>query len=1252
MLAGALDRVLPGRRSPYLHRVNVERRPRLPSQSRPHSYHGGATAESQRRDGLRTSGRKLAAKFWSSCGSSRSAAVVGRCVPEPAAVRKRAPAAAAATTTCSNGGFSNVSHTWRFKRLSHGSRTPVEEPSAKSTEMAESGSGAAMAPAAKTGSIKVHLPNNGFNIVKFIDNINVKGIISLVTGRLANGCPQYQGVYGLQLYHPLSGEVHWLHQDCTMSEIYNKYDEQYPMSEWRFELRVRYSPDDMEDLYERDRFTYFFYYDQVRFDYLRKNDPATRVDTEIAVQLCCLQIKCFFREVPQMSLEKKSNLEYLEREIGLNKFLPYYILESMKPKNLRKMIQQQYKKLLQTPEKECVLQFLNLVWTFYKYDEEQFKCSIGSGWTIPVDLVIGPRHGISYINNQGSAPTKMADFAHIENIQTLVSECETHRKTLVQLQVTDSADPLVLSCSTLEHMYSLANLIDGYCQLARKTNISLWNKKAAVWNRFPCPCDSKDSGKIKAKVPSRFSDDYPDDGPIEEEGDYSTLANCNYELYRDQVELGEIIGEGQFGDVHKGACHMRSTKNKPGNAVAVAIKTCKPDADMATTDKFLEEAYIMQQFDHPHIIRLIGVCCSPPVWIVMELAKLGELRAYLQNNQAHLDLATLILYSYQLSTALSYLESKKFVHRDIAARNVLVSSHHCVKLADFGLSRWVQDQSYYKASKGKLPIKWMSPESINFRRFTTASDVWMFGVCMWEILMMGVKPFQGIKNNDVIGKIENGERLALPPKCPPRLYSLMSQCWSFEPSKRPTFRDVKEVLNEILIEERHQQKETLRRENRRVHTLSWGSSGSLDDPSAPPKPSRQPSVDLHNNKSAELPVSTYIVAQNAEVLAHLLKENEQRGVVNPSVYTTPATGFNTVTVDFLNDVDDDKTISAGNSILSMDSVGLIPMDGGGGGCVAVQPSTNKTLPRNFTSGAASLLTLPPNSADKSRRCSDGSLGTCAAAAAAATAVTGGGMNNDEGAKHLVNNSIGVYDNEPLSEVEQLERKLRQQQIESERDNLWLVEEETNLKKRLSLVASASDNESIDGRSSLTPPSSLDRSTKTKPTEERVVVIKKLEPTPTADLDRSNDKVYECTTLVVKAVMTLSQGVQQNQTDRYLELVKEVGLQLRALLTSVDSLVPYFPQSAHKQVEMAHKVLSKDMAELVNAMKLAQNYCHTAVDYLYSKEMLSSGHILAMDAKNLLDVVDSVRMQYPEVEAMISGQQSETAKEQLPGVTAS
>lgn len=113
------------------------------------------------------------------------------------------------------------------------------------------------------------------------------------------------------------------------------------------------------------------------------------------------------------------------------------------------------------------------------------------------------------------------------------------------------------------------------------------------------------------------------------------------------------------------------------------------------------------------------------------------------------------------------------------------------QLADFGLSRWVEDQSFYHSTKGKLPIKWMAPESINFRRFTTASDVWMFAVCVWEILMKGVKPFQGIKNNEVIEKLENRERLPLPPDCPPNLYSLMSECWSYEPHKRPDFKTIK-----------------------------------------------------------------------------------------------------------------------------------------------------------------------------------------------------------------------------------------------------------------------------------------------------------------------------------------------------------------------------------------------------------------------------------------------------------------------------
>ncbi|CAG5135890.1 unnamed protein product, partial [Candidula unifasciata] len=401
-------------------------------------------------------------------------------------------------------------------------------------------------------------------------------------------------------------------------------------------------------------------------------------------------------------------------------------------------------------------------------------------------------------------PTHMAEFAQVQSIQTMTGD---DGKGLVQLKIIGAAEPLTITCKTLDEVEDMADLIDGYCRLVHDMQGSLWTKRGI-----------SDYAEI-----------------VEDEDDYSTPDARDNEIPRDHIRLVEILGEGQFGDVYKGMYF-----DKEGMQVPVAIKTCKEDGEEAMTDKFLEEAYIMQQFDHPHIIKLIGVCSDTrPVWIVMELAKHGEMRAYLQNNEPRLDLVMLILYAYQLSTALSYLESKKFVHRDIAARNVLVSSHDCVKLGDFGLSRWVEEQSYYKASKGKLPIKWMAPESINFRRFTTASDVWMFGVCIWEILMYGVKPFQGVKNNDVIGKIEAGERLPLPPGCPPSLYNLMCSCWQYEPSKRLTFAELKTWLYEILDEERHRQEEEMHRDNRRVQAISWvGSNGSDEEPPPPPKPAR------------------------------------------------------------------------------------------------------------------------------------------------------------------------------------------------------------------------------------------------------------------------------------------------------------------------------------------------------------------------------------------------------------------------------
>ncbi|XP_043473036.1 focal adhesion kinase 1 isoform X5 [Leptopilina heterotoma] len=973
-------------------------------------------------------------------------------------------------------------------------------------------------------TLKVHLPNGGFNVVKFGDAIDVKGIISLVTSRLAVGTRHYKQLYAMRLHHPGSGESYWLHQDTTMYQVQEKYEKKHPHSEWRYELRVRYLPQNLNDLYEKDKVTFFYYYDQVRNDYLNANHST--LDQDVAVQLCCLEIRYFFKDMPQIALDKKSNLEYLEREVGLHKFLPRSVLNGMKPKALRKLIQQHFKKVAALSELECMFKFFDLLRSHYRFDQERFICALGSSWSIPVELVIGPDLGISYMAHRGgTVPTRMTEFSQIQSIQTLVSDCKEHTKACIKLRVAGAAETLSITCSSLDQAESLADLIDGYCRLVTGSNTSLWNRKAASWKNYPCPCkdahppkyrqeETESPEKNAGKTGTILSEDYAE--IVDEEGDYSTPATRDYEIVRNHVELGEIIGEGQFGNVHKG-----SYKGRDGQTIAVAVKTCKVDADLATAEKFLEEAYIMQQFEHPHIIRLIGVCSEAPIWLVMELARLGEMRAYLQSNKHRLDLATLLLYTFQLSTALSYLESKKFVHRDIAARNVLVSAHNCVKLADFGLSRWVEDQSYYTASKCKLPIKWMAPESINFRRFTTSSDVWMFGVCMWEILMLGVKPFQGVKNNEVIRKLENGERLALPNHCPPRLYSLMSQCWSYEPSKRPTFKDIRETLHEILLDEKHQQQETMKRENRRVQAMSW--AGADDIP--PPKPSRQPPNAGDQLQAA--PVSTYIVAQSPEVLAQLLKDNQARG-------------------------------------------------------------------RNAQS-------------------------------------------------QIFESSGEIFNTGLEEEAKLLEKRLLEQQRQSEEDSRWLAREE----KRLSIATSGDESASPPIPRSVTQsPSHEPHTTNTGSLgsdkgSEKVIIVKKMEPTPTADLDRTNDKVYDCTTCVVRAVMSLSQGVQQSKADQYLELVRRVGIELRSLLSSVDILVEILPVSAHREVEMAHKVLSKDMLELVSSLRLAQNYSATTLDAEYRKGMLSAAHVLAMDAKNLLDVIDSIRIRYPYVDNQICQRQNDT-----------
>ncbi|KAM7075524.1 focal adhesion kinase 1 isoform 11-T13 [Molossus nigricans] len=925
-----------------------------------------------------------------------------------------------------------------------------------------------------------------------------------------------------------------------------------------YELRIRYLPKGFLSQFTEDKPTLNFFYQQVKSDYMLA--IADQVDQDIALKLGCLEIRRSYWEMRGNALEKKSNYEVLEKDVGLKRFFPRSLLDSVKAKTLRKLIQQTFRQFANLNREESTLKFFEILSPVYRFDKECFKCALGSSWIISVELAIGPEEGISYLTDKGCNPTHLADFNQVQTIQYSSSD-DKDRKGTLQLKIAGAPEPLTVTAPSLTIAENMADLIDGYCRLVNGASQSFIIRPQKEGERalpsIPKLANSEKQGVRTHAVSVSETDDYAE--IIDEEDTYTMPSTRDYEIQRERIELGRCIGEGQFGDVHQGV--YVSPENP---ALAVAIKTCKNCTSDSVREKFLQEALTMRQFDHPHIVKLIGVITENPVWIIMELCTLGELRSFLQVRKYSLDLAALILYAYQLSTALAYLESKRFVHRDIAARNVLVSSNDCVKLGDFGLSRYMEDSTYYKASKGKLPIKWMAPESINFRRFTSASDVWMFGVCMWEILMHGVKPFQGVKNNDVIGRIENGERLPMPPNCPPTLYSLMTKCWAYDPSRRPRFTELKAQLSTILEEEKAQHEERMRMESRRQVTVSWDSGGSDE---APPKPSR-PGYPSPRSSEGFYPSPQHMVQTNHYQVSGYPGSHGITAVAG-SLYPGQA------------------------SLLD-------------------QTDSWNHRPQEISMWQPSM--------------------------------------EDPAALDL----RGIGQALPAHLME--ERLIRQQQ-EMEEDQRWLEKEERFLKPDVRLSRGSVDREdgSLQGPTGnqhiyqpvgkpdpAAPPKKPPRpgapghlgslASLSSPGDSYNEGLlcwqlqpQEISPPPTANLDRSNDRVYENVTGLVKAVIEMSSKIQPAPPEEYVPMVKEVGLALRTLLATVDETIPGLPASTHREIEMAQKLLNSDLGELINKMKLAQQYVLTSLQQEYKKQMLTAAHALAVDAKNLLDVIDQARL---------------------------
>uniref|UniRef100_G3U210 Ephrin type-B receptor 1 n=1 Tax=Loxodonta africana TaxID=9785 RepID=G3U210_LOXAF len=264
------------------------------------------------------------------------------------------------------------------------------------------------------------------------------------------------------------------------------------------------------------------------------------------------------------------------------------------------------------------------------------------------------------------------------------------------------------------------------------------------------------------------------------------------------VKIEEVIGAGEFGEVYKGRLKLPGKRE-----IYVAIKTLKAGYSEKQRRDFLSEASIMGQFDHPNIIRLEGVVTkSRPVMIITEFMENGALDSFLRQNDGQFTVIQLVGMLRGIAAGMKYLAEMNYVHRDLAARNILVNSNLVCKVSDFGLSRYLQDDTsdptYTSSLGGKIPVRWTAPEAIAYRKFTSASDVWSYGIVMWEVMSFGERPYWDMSNQDVINAIEQDYRLPPPMDCPAALHQLMLDCWQKDRNSRPRFAEIVNTLDKMI----------------------------------------------------------------------------------------------------------------------------------------------------------------------------------------------------------------------------------------------------------------------------------------------------------------------------------------------------------------------------------------------------------------------------------------------------------------------
>ncbi|NP_001084170.1 fibroblast growth factor receptor 3 [Xenopus laevis] len=288
-----------------------------------------------------------------------------------------------------------------------------------------------------------------------------------------------------------------------------------------------------------------------------------------------------------------------------------------------------------------------------------------------------------------------------------------------------------------------------------------------------------------------------------------------WELLRSRLTLGKPLGEGCFGQVVMAEA-IGIDKERPNKPATVAVKMLKDDATDKDLSDLVSEMEMMKMIGkHKNIINLLGACTQDgPLYVLVEYASKGSLREYLKARRPpgmdysfdackipaeQLTFKDLVSCAYQVARGMEYLASQKCIHRDLAARNVLVTDDNVMKIADFGLARDIHNIDYYKkTTNGRLPVKWMAPEALFDRIYTHHSDVWSYGVLLWEIFTLGGSPYPGIPVEELFKLLKEGHRMDKPANCTHELYMIMRECWHAVPSQRPAFKQLVEDLDRVL----------------------------------------------------------------------------------------------------------------------------------------------------------------------------------------------------------------------------------------------------------------------------------------------------------------------------------------------------------------------------------------------------------------------------------------------------------------------